>query len=82
MDGPLTSPPPGLDILWDCIIESFGIYGSLLPVFSMPKGPLEEDEKELLPDDTADTKDKTDVAQHGSKFHRLVRILFSTVLFC
>jgi hypothetical protein len=49
----------------------------------MPKGPLEEDEKELLPDDTADTKDKTEVAQqHGSKFHQLVRILFSTVLFC
>ena len=48
----------------------------------MPKGPLEEDETELLPDDTADTKDKTEVAQqHGSKF-QLVRILFSTVLFC
>lgn len=48
-------------ILSDDRPEQFALMDG--PLTSLPPGPLEEDEKELLLDDTADTKDKMEVAQ-------------------
>eukprot|EP00435_Cladocopium_sp_Y103_P074262 s25_g47.t1 len=48
-------------ILSDDRPEQFALMDG--PLTSLPPGPLEEDEKEFLPDDMADTKDKTEVAQ-------------------